>query len=103
MIAAPAKGADAPRTCGMVTWNVDGQRHLRMIDVTMGQIANYLSGTGAASAGGNLTPRSGVDGTGLSGRFDVDIQFMPETEWPGRQCRCPWSPGIHCCAKINSD
>ena len=78
MIDAPAEGTEVPRYCGMVRWSIDGQQHLRMIDVTPAQIVNLLSGTGAAIAGGTMTPRSGVDGTGLSGRFDLDLQFMPE-------------------------
>lgn len=81
MIAPPAKDTEAPRYCGMVTWRIDGQLHLRMTDVTMSQVANYLSS--ASMAGGTLMPHSGVDGTGLAGRFDVDIQFMPEANGPG--------------------
>lgn len=74
----PAKSTDGPRYCGMVTWSVDGQRHLRLVDVTMAQIANYLSS--ASMQAENPTPHTGVDGTGLSGRFDLDIQFVPESD-----------------------
>ena len=73
VISAPANGVDAPRYCGMTSWNIDGQQHLRMIDVTMGQIANTVSGLS-----GTMTPHSGVDGTGLTGRFDMDLQYSRE-------------------------
>lgn len=81
MMAAPAKGTQAPRYCGMVIWIVEGQPHVRMTDVTMAQVANYLSGM--SFAGGTLEPHSGVDGSGLTGRFDLDLQFMPEIFGPG--------------------
>jgi uncharacterized protein (TIGR03435 family) len=81
MIEAPAKGSETPRWCGMKDWPVDGQEHVRMTDVTMAQAANYLSAM--SMAGGNRTPHSGLDGTGLKGRFDLDIQFMVEVNGPG--------------------
>jgi uncharacterized protein (TIGR03435 family) len=81
MIVPPAKGTEAPRYCGLVAWRIEGQQHLRMIDVTMAQVANYLSS--ASMASGTPMPHSGVEETGLAGRFDVDIQFMQEIYGPG--------------------
>lgn len=81
VVSAPAKDADGSRYCGMVTWSVGDQRHLRMIDVTMAQIADYLSS--ASMAGGSLMPHSGVDDTGLKGRYDLDLQFLLEPDGPG--------------------
>lgn len=79
----PAQGneADAPRYCGVVSWNIGDQRHVRMIDVTMAEAVNYLSG--AAMAGGTLTPHTGKDDTGLSGHYDLDLQFLLEPDGPG--------------------
>jgi len=81
MIAAPAKGTVVPPSCGGVTWSIDGQQHVRIIDRTMPEIATYLAS--AVMAGGVQTPHSGVDGTGLTGRFDLDLQFMPESAGRG--------------------
>ncbi len=81
MIAAPDRDTDAPRYCGVVAWNMGDQRHVRMIDVTMAEAVNYLSG--AAMAGGTLTPHTGIDDTGLSGHYDLDLQFLLEPEGPG--------------------
>jgi uncharacterized protein (TIGR03435 family) len=78
VIRAPAKDTETPRYCGLVTWHIDGQQHLRMIDVTMAEMVSHLSGLS-----GTPTPHSGVDNTGLTGRFDVDLQFTPETQGPG--------------------
>ncbi|MGA7238684.1 MAG: TIGR03435 family protein [Bryobacteraceae bacterium] len=79
VIPAPEKLSDAPRYCGIVTWNTDAVRHIRMIDVTTAQIANYLA-SASMSAGGSIAPHAGVDGTGLTGRYDLDFQFAPGAE-----------------------
>ena len=81
MIDVPTKLADA-YYCGMVGWRVDGQEHLQMIDMTLPQIANYLASQAVLATGGRL-PHSGVDDTGLAGRFDVNLQFVPEPNGPG--------------------
>lgn len=81
LIPAPDKDSDAPRYCGVVSWDIGDQRHLRMIDVSMAEAVNYLSG--ASMTGGTLTPHTGQDDTGLSGRYDLDIQFLAEPNGPG--------------------
>ena len=85
--AAPSGDADASRYCGASMWNVNGQIHIHMTDVTAAQIASYLSGTGASRARGSFTPRTGIDGTGLNGRYDLDLQFAPDSDDPN-------NPGI---------
>ncbi|HKV49092.1 MAG TPA: TIGR03435 family protein [Candidatus Acidoferrales bacterium] len=82
MIEAPAKGADVPYYCGMVAWRFDGQEHLQIIDMTLSQVANYLASQ-AVLATGERVPHSGVDETGLAGRFDVNLQFVPEANGAG--------------------
>jgi uncharacterized protein (TIGR03435 family) len=60
----------------MSTWRVGSQRHIRMINVTMEQIAGLLDG--AVTLLGDMGQRTLVDRTGLTGRFDLNIEFLPE-------------------------
>jgi len=71
-----AASAVPPPICGMSTWRVGSQRHIRMIDVNMEQIAGLLDGVGALL--GNMGQRTLVDKTGLTGRFDLNLEFLPE-------------------------
>lgn len=66
--------------CGNQEWNLNGIQHLRMIGVTMTQIAEYLAGASAygRAPGGVVDPHTGQDGTGMTGRFDLDLEFVPE-------------------------
>jgi uncharacterized protein (TIGR03435 family) len=65
-----------PPICGMTTWRVGPLRHIRMIDVNMEQIAGLLDGVGTIL--GDMGQRTLVDQTGLNGRFDLNIEFLPE-------------------------
>ena len=65
-----------PPICGMTTWRVGPLRHIRMIDVNMEQIAGLLDGVGTIL--GDMGQRTLVDQTGLTGRFDLNIEFLPE-------------------------
>jgi len=77
-ITAPANGVEPPYYCGLTSWPVNGQVHLRMIDVTMEQIADFLP-----SIGGPVESHLGLDLTGLKGRFDLVLEFKPYFNKPG--------------------
>jgi bla regulator protein blaR1 len=62
------------RYCGTQIWQADGELHIRMIDMPIGQIMTYL-GMAGVSIGG-MEKRLVVDHTGLSGNYDMDIQFV---------------------------
>jgi uncharacterized protein (TIGR03435 family) len=47
-----------------------------MIDVNMEQIAGLLDGVGTLLGG--MGQRTLVDRTGLTGRFDLNLEFLPE-------------------------
>jgi uncharacterized protein (TIGR03435 family) len=65
-----------PPHCGMDGWQANGLLHVRMIDVTMEQAASLLGGMGSVL--GDLGQRSTVDQTGLTGHFDINLDFLPE-------------------------
>lgn len=66
-----------PVFCGIDKWrSEDHQLHLRMVNVTLDQAANYLSAMGAFYGG--LGSRPFLDRTGLAGHFDLNIEFMPK-------------------------
>jgi uncharacterized protein (TIGR03435 family) len=74
-------GAKRPLICGIDAWRTDdGQMHWRMVNVTMEQIAGMLSGV--ASAVGGMENRPFVDQTGLSGKFDLDLEFAMQKNGP---------------------
>jgi uncharacterized protein (TIGR03435 family) len=75
-----ADGTSPPPYFGGDAWRVNGQLHVRMVDATMEQIASFLGG--AAGIIGGLDNRSIFDKTGLSGRFDLDLQFVMEKNGP---------------------
>jgi len=58
-------------------WPVDDQWHARMMALTMEQIADHLV-TPVGTGWGGLDHRPALDQTGLSGRFDFDIEFTPQ-------------------------
>ncbi|MGD0887805.1 MAG: TIGR03435 family protein [Acidobacteriaceae bacterium] len=74
--AKPALNSPPPPICGMTTWRVGPLRHIRMINVTMEQIAGLLDGVGTIL--GDMGQRTLVDQTDLTGRFDLNIEFLPE-------------------------
>ena len=58
--------SEPPSFCGAVqAWAVNNQRHFRMVDVTMGQIAAFLAVMGGGQGG--LDQRPVLDQTGLPG------------------------------------
>ncbi|SFS08042.1 soil-associated protein, TIGR03435 family [Granulicella pectinivorans] len=64
-------------TCGTALYQHDGRLHVRMIDESIEQAA--ISIGGAAGFMGGMESRSVVNQTGLTGQFDLDIEFAPET------------------------
>ncbi len=73
--------SEPPSFCGAVqAWAVNNQRHFRMVDVTTGQIAAFLAVMGGGQGG--LDQRPVLDQTGLLGRFDFNIEFLPESKGP---------------------
>jgi len=75
----PANATPAP-ICGLSHWRVNGLMHLRMLNVTMPQIASLLSGAGILL--GEMSQRPLIDQTGLTGRFDLNLEFLPERNGP---------------------
>jgi uncharacterized protein (TIGR03435 family) len=65
--------------CGMTITTENGQKKIHMADVTMPQIAQLLCSL-AMQDGTMVTPHVGIDHTGLPGRFDLDLRFVPEND-----------------------
>jgi uncharacterized protein (TIGR03435 family) len=76
-----APGAAPPPYCGVDVWRVNGRLHARMVDVPMEQIASLLGGF--AGFLGGRDPRPILDRTGLSGKFDMNIEFVKDSGGPG--------------------
>jgi uncharacterized protein (TIGR03435 family) len=64
--------------CGWNEWLVDGRIHMKFVKMSMGSIATYVTGAGMMLGG--MESRPVVDETGLSGDFDMDIEFAKITE-----------------------
>jgi bla regulator protein blaR1 len=74
----PSASSSAPTVyCGMLQRSfANGQLHMKMMDVTMEQIANYLSGMDFSLGGlGGMDHLPIIDRTGISGKFDFSIEF----------------------------
>ncbi len=69
-------GAAPAPYCGMAVWREKGLLHFRMLDVPLEEMAGMLGG--AAGLIGGRDPRPIIDQTGLSGRFDVNIEFLKD-------------------------
>ena len=77
------ESADAGRHtdfCGWNEWLVEGRIHMKFVKVSMGSIATYAAGAGILLGG--MENRPVIDETGLSGDFDMEIEFSKIAE-PG--------------------
>jgi uncharacterized protein (TIGR03435 family) len=69
-------GSAPPPYCGMDAWQANGELHMRMVDVTIDQVAIFLGG--AAGSLGGMDRRPVLDQTGLKGKFDMNIEFVKD-------------------------
>ena len=82
-------GTTPPPYCGQAGWLANGQLHERMLDVTMVEIATYVGGAAGFVGGREHLPV--LDQTGLSGKFDVNIEFVKDSGGPGTDSDV-WGP-----------
>jgi uncharacterized protein (TIGR03435 family) len=68
--------APPPPYCGVDVYRHEGRFHVRMIEGSLTEAALALSGV--ASFMGGLESHPVQDHTGLSGRFDMDLEFVPQ-------------------------
>lgn len=73
--------ADHPVYCGLDMWRADGQMHFRLTEATMAEAARLLNTIGGMI--GARDPRPIEDKTGLQGKYDFEIVFVPEANGPG--------------------
>jgi len=74
-------GEQPPAYCGAIQrWQPSpGALHMRMLDVTGTQIADYVSGMDFSLGGlRGLEHHAIVDETGLTGRYELNIEFSPQ-------------------------
>ena len=62
--------------CGDDIWQEGGRVHARMLNATMAHIAGMLTEAGVIQ--GDTDQQLVVDGTGLTGGFDVDLVFRQQ-------------------------
>ena len=74
-------GKPAPVYCGLELHQAgDGLFHVSMMDVSLPEICTLLGGLGGVLGGrGMITV---ADGTGLQGRWDLTLDFLPERNGP---------------------
>ncbi len=74
-------GSPAPVYCGLdLHQTADGMFHVSMIDVTLPDACTLLGGLGGVLGGRSL--QRTVDGTGLPGRWDIMLDFLPQRDGP---------------------
>ncbi len=52
--------------------------HVRMVDVTLAEASTLFGGLGGVLGGRSM--QRAIDGTGLSGRWDITLDFLPERD-----------------------
>jgi uncharacterized protein (TIGR03435 family) len=60
--------------CGLILWPVNHLSHMRMMAFTMEQIAGGVQQVGTLMGGLDQLPI--LDRTGLSGKFDINLEFL---------------------------
>lgn len=77
--ATPAS-AGHPVYCGLDVWRADGELHFRLIEATMADAARLLNTIGGMIGARDARPIE--DKTGLAGKYDLEIVFVPEANGP---------------------
>ncbi len=72
----PAPSGKSPVFCGDDIWHEGSSVHARMLNATMAHIAEMFTEAGVIQ--GDTDHQLVVDGTGLTGRFDLDLVFRQE-------------------------
>ncbi|MFZ0340057.1 MAG: TIGR03435 family protein, partial [Terracidiphilus sp.] len=72
----PTPSGKPPVFCGDTIWREGGRAHARMLNTTMAHIAEMFTEAGVIQ--GDTDWQLVVDGTGLTGRFDLDLVFRQE-------------------------
>jgi uncharacterized protein (TIGR03435 family) len=68
--------------CGPLFWPVNGQTHMRMMDYSMDGIAGQLASFGPNMGGLDRIPV--LNRTGLSGKFDINLEFLRSDKRPAQ-------------------
>jgi bla regulator protein blaR1 len=74
-------------SCGESFWGVNNQMHIRLMDLTMAQIAMSLSPL--APFMGGLDRRPVLDQTGLPGRYNLNFEFLRDSPTPPPEASGP--------------
>jgi bla regulator protein BlaR1 len=72
----PTTSEKPPVFCGDDIWHEGSRVHVRMLDATMAHIAEMFTEAGVIQ--GDTDQQLVVDGTGLTGRFDLDLVCRQE-------------------------
>ncbi len=79
--AKPDADKPAPTYCGLeLHTTANGIFHVSMVNVTLPEACTLLGGLGGVLGGRGMTPV--VDQTGLTGKWDITLDFLPERNGP---------------------
>ena len=77
----PEPGTPVPVYCGLDLYQTGGGIfHVSMVDVTLAEASTMFGGLGGVLGGRSM--QRVVDGTGLPGRWDITLDFLPERDGP---------------------
>jgi uncharacterized protein (TIGR03435 family) len=78
----PEPGKTASVVCGLeLHQTADGLFHVSMVDVTLPEACTLLGGLAGVLGGRGMDIVT--DATGLTGKWDITLDFLPEREGPG--------------------